>query len=435
MTGGIDLFDLIARLSGEKGKRWLLVGVMGVWLAAGCRQQPVQSYAPTASAPPAQATTPPLRPSGHSYLPVITQPLMIPTQLASLDWYHPTQVVVNPINENVYIINGFGSVYVSLTRGIERIANTRVEGFRISALALDQAHDLLYVGSVMEVNQKPVNRISIVQADRLIGAVDIPSSSVYDMAIDDRTNLVYVAGADPPHITGDEIAGYIYVLDKDEIIDTIHLGNHVPRQLYFDSPSGLLYVGGYRWVHDPTLGTIGHIDVIENLQLINQMELGQAVEGLILDPQSGDLFVDLAPAYINNEPQDNLGIFRDGELLATTSIEHYNGTIKMVHPHTNELVVSGTNDTWVYQRQPDNTFLLDREFQIKPGSHLRGIDPVSGNLYYVRFNHNETVVYHDSELLAAFSGGYPWQLGINPNNGWVYVSNTEGHTVSVLGYE
>ncbi len=414
------------------GKRWLLVGVMGVWLAAGCRQQPVQSYAPTASAlpapAPAQATTPPLRPSGHSYLPVITQPLMIPTQLASLDWYHPTQVVVNPINENVYIINGFGSVYVSLTRGIERIANTRVEGSNVRALALDAQNDFLYVATEYE------EIVSIVQADRLIGTVDIPSFFVYDMAIDDRTNLVYVAGNDPPHITGDEIAGYIYVLDKDEIIDTIHLGNHVPRQLYFDSPSGLLYAGGYRKNDDPYSST-GTVDIIEGTQVIKQFEIGREINRFIPEQHTNDIYVDMRPLDLNNELQDNLGIFRDGELLATTSIEHYNGTIKMAHPHTNELVVSGTNDTWVYQRQPDNTFLLDREFQIKPGSHLRGIDPVSGNLYYVRFNHNETVVYHDSELLAAFSGGYPWQLGINPNNGWVYVSNTEGHTVSVLGYE
>ena len=388
-----------------------------------------QTVAPTVlSSLPATTTR-------QSYLPILTRPTKIPSQLASLDWYHPTYVAINPHNEHVYIINGFGNVYVSLTRGLERIANTQVDGFRISAYVLDAENDLFYVGTVVEVNQAPLNQVSIVQADQLIGEIDIPSHSVYDMVVDTHTNLVYLAGADPPHITGGEIAGYIYVLDRDVIVKTIELGNHVPRHLHFDAENSLLYVGGYRKNDDPDNTTMGTIDIIRDLQLINQLEIGKNVRGFIPNQQNSDLYVDLRPLYLNHEDQDSLAILRNGNVIASTFIEQYNGTDKMVHPHTNELYVSWPGLVWVYQRQADNSFLLEREFSVEPSSYLRAIDPVSGNLYFVRFYHNETVVYHDAELLATFPGGYPWQLGVNPNNGWVYVSNTEGNTVSVLGYE
>ena len=295
----------------------------------------------------------------QSYLPILTRPTMIPSQLASLD-YHPTYVAINPYNEHVYIINGFGNVYVSLTQGLERIANTQVDGFRISAYALDAENDLLYVGTVVEVNQAPLNRVSIVQADQLIGTVEIPVDTIHDMVVDSQTNLVYVAGKDPPIVTGGEIAGYIYVLDRDVIVKRIELGNHVPHHLHFDAENSLLYAGGYRKNDDPDNTTIGTVDVIQNWQLINQLEVGQSVNGLISEQDTSDLYVDLSPLFQNGEPQDNLAIMRNGTLLATTFIEHYYATINIVHPHTNEMyMASPAGGVWVYQRQADNSFLLD----------------------------------------------------------------------------
>ena len=105
-----------------------------------------QTVAPTVlSSLPATTTR-------QSYLPILTRPTMIPSQLASLEWYHPTYVAINPHNEPVYIINGFGNVYVSLTRGLERIANTPVKGSNVRALALDEANDLLYVATAYTVS-------------------------------------------------------------------------------------------------------------------------------------------------------------------------------------------------------------------------------------------------------------------------------------------
>jgi YVTN family beta-propeller protein len=63
------------------------------------------------------------------------------------------------------------------------------------------------------------------------------------------------------------------------------------------------------------------------------------------------------------------------------------------------------------------------------------IDPLTGNVYVANFDGNSVTTIHGTEVLTTTQvGWYPYGIGINPTNGWVYVANINDGTVSVLGY-
>lgn len=63
------------------------------------------------------------------------------------------------------------------------------------------------------------------------------------------------------------------------------------------------------------------------------------------------------------------------------------------------------------------------------------IDSLTGNVYVADFRTDMVTVIHDTEVITTFDvGWYPYGIGVNPANGWVYVSNTNDDSVTVLGF-
>jgi YVTN family beta-propeller protein len=64
------------------------------------------------------------------------------------------------------------------------------------------------------------------------------------------------------------------------------------------------------------------------------------------------------------------------------------------------------------------------------------IDPLTGNVYVADFRTNTVTLIRNTEVITTFDvGWYPYGIGVNPANGWVYVSNSNDDTVTILGYQ
>ena len=59
----------------------------------------------------------------------------------------------------------------------------------------------------------------------------------------------------------------------------------------------------------------------------------------------------------------------------------------------------------------------------------------SGYVYVADFRTNTVTVIRDTKVITTFDvGWYPYGIGVNPANGWVYVSNSNDSTATILGY-
>ena len=64
------------------------------------------------------------------------------------------------------------------------------------------------------------------------------------------------------------------------------------------------------------------------------------------------------------------------------------------------------------------------------------IDPLTGNVYVADFWYSTVTVIHGTEILTTLeTGWYSYDIGVNPANGRVYISNTNEGTVTVLGFQ
>ncbi|OQY48339.1 MAG: hypothetical protein B6242_02605 [Anaerolineaceae bacterium 4572_78] len=64
------------------------------------------------------------------------------------------------------------------------------------------------------------------------------------------------------------------------------------------------------------------------------------------------------------------------------------------------------------------------------------IDPLTENVYVTSIYADVLTAIQGTEVLTTYKTGWlPFGIGVNPANGWVYVSNTNDHSVTILGFE
>lgn len=370
--------------------------------------------------------------SEKSFLPIVTRPAQIPEIIATLDWFQPTEIKVNPQNGNIYIVNGQGNVFVSLTQGIERVSNTQIAGSRFISFALDEERDLLYVGTHFD------NIVSILKNGELVVEIELPSDKISDIFVDPATHRTYIVGDDSPVTTGNTNKGYVFVVEDTRLINTISLGSNIPKFIERNPTNGNLYIGGSRRVsNDPENSRIGTIDIIDGQKRIELIEVGASIFNLAFAPSGIDLYAFHSARYVNGETQGSLSIIRNDAVVQTIDAGNPTGvTNHAFHPLTQEYQILAPGLVIMYESKPDGTIIERERLELREGSRPQAFDPVTGNLYVTRHQYNQVDIYNGSKLFETIEvGQYPWRLAINPTNGWVYVSNSEGNTVTVLGYK
>jgi YVTN family beta-propeller protein len=368
----------------------------------------------------------------NTFLPIVINPPIAPSLIATIALpLHPHGIVINPETGKVYIRAGY--THVAILTGTDLIELLQLEGANADQMALDVSDNILYVVHAVQ-GQKS---ITVIQDDQIVTRLDIPLDQIRDLAIHPDTHELNITG----YITTPEegFRAKLVVMNKSEILNVVDLGKMVPNRIVIDPIFEQIYIGGYRIAEDGSLTTIGTFIIMEEGSQLEQLDLGQSVEDIAIDPNTGNTYATYIPAYANGTADGDLSLFRDGNLITTIQVAqgHTVADSLRIHPITSNLyaldpanwqvsVISNTND----QLEVIGTA------PVGSGAVHIALDPMTGNGYVANFNDDTVSVLHGPQTIATINvGWYPFGLAVNPRNGWVYVSNTNDGTVSVLGYD
>lgn len=319
----------------------------------------------------------------------------------------PGTVAVNPQTGYVYILNPAN--HVGVFQGIEQVASLEI-GRRPSAVAIDENGGWVYV--VSEYGDS----VAAIRETELMATLPTAGRRPLDVAIEQESGWAYVVSGYEPVEGSTAVEGNVTVIHGTEIIGTILLGRVLATRTIVNS-NGYVYVGAVG----------GEIVIIKDLQEIARYEATSRIEAMVANAQTGDVYV-LDGQWLYR--------FSDDQLMDTARIGFGNDYLRnmKVHPLTGDLYIVN----WGEQTEA----LVVRDFQVigrapvGPGGLKMTIDPLTGNVYVADFWSDMVTVINGTEIVATFEvGWYPYGIGVNPANGWVYVSNTNDHTITVLGFQ
>ena len=345
----------------------------------------------------------------------------IPVVLAEIPLYpgHPVEVAVNPRTGYVYITNEYGD-YVFVLSELEQIAALRTGGEKADALAVDEERGWVYV-----VN-KGSDSVTVIRGTEVITTVEAAGREPFDVAVEPREGWAYVVSGYsklPPRGERPAVEGNVTVISGTRIIGVVSLGQVVAKHVVVDPTSGYVYVGGF--TGNITDGFSGEVIVIQGMEEIARFEAGVSINTMDVNPRTGDVYVTGSDLKLYQ--------FRRAELIATTQVAEGNGSI------LNMCVNPITGDVYLVNKGLEVIVVRDMEVvgRISGGRSLlrMAVDP-AGNVYVADFRTNLVTVIHNTEVITTFDvGWYPYGIGVNPANGWIYVSNTNDDTVTILGYQ
>lgn len=338
-----------------------------------------------------------------------TAPPRIPEKLAEIpfDPGHPVEVAVNPHTGYVYITNLHG-YHTGVLRGLEQVATLQT-GEHANALAVDEKNGWVYV-----VNEYS-DSVTVIQDTEIITTLEAAGRQPRDVAVEPHSGWAYVVSGHKKETDGIKrtVEGNVTVISGTQKIGVIPLGDVLAIHVAANPVNGYVYVG--------CVG--GDIVVVDGMKVIARLSVKSTVKAIDVDPRNGDVCI------LNGS---RLFLVRGIEVIDQTKLgESVVFRNMRVHP------ISGD----VYAVDFTGEVVVVRDMQIvghipvKPGALKMAIDPLTGNVYVASFEYDTVAVIHGTELLTTFDvGWYPYGIGVNPANGWVYVSNSNANTVTVLGF-
>ncbi len=323
-------------------------------------------------------------------------------------------VAVNPRTEYVYI---GGSSHVTILKGTEIINVVETKGIAVVSMAVDEINGWVYA-----VNEYTDN-VTVMRGTEVVGVVPTIGKSPWGVAVEPKSGFAYIVSMYKSRPLR-EVEGNILVISGPRIIDNIKFSDFFPTQVLADPITGLVYALG-----------IGKIVIIKGLEEIARYNFQVGQMATDVNKRTGEVFL------ITNEI---LYRFREGKLLDSVSLPKNLGVREriLVHPITNAVYIPHSGYTRAQSRilVVKDMKILDDLFVSSPSAlYALAVDPLTENVYAADFgdeiNANSVSVINGTQILKTFEvGEHPYNIGVNPVNGWVYVSNINDGTVTILGY-
>jgi DNA-binding beta-propeller fold protein YncE len=357
----------------------------------------------------------------------MTQPVVISTPSAPIvlktipikaDAYNSVaRLAVNPRSGNVYLSLG---THVTILNGIDIVADIPTGQLWAEDIAVDSVNDWDYV-----VNQNS-DSVTVMQGTRVIQNVALSGSDPWAVAVVPDSQWAYIVSTHATRVDGKlgKVEGNIMVLLGPNIITNINVGALQLTHVVADPIYGYVYVGDAG----------GDVIVLKGLQEVARFSgvlsagYGASVQAMDADTRPGEVYVVDSSKTIRK--------FKEGKLVSSVQIGNPNDTTwtaMRVHPQSGNIyLVASRSNT----RQA--VVLRDgKEIAHLPVGHFPldlKIDPFTGNVYISNFYDGTVTAINGIEELDTITIGlHASAIGINPNNGWVYVVDTLQQTVSVLG--
>jgi YVTN family beta-propeller protein len=321
----------------------------------------------------------------------------------------PGTVAVNSQTGYVYILNPAN--HVGIFQGLEQVASIEI-GRRPSAVAVDENGGWVYV--VSEYGDS----VAVIRETELMATLPTAGRRPLDVAIEPESGWAYVVSGYEPVEGSTVVEGNVTVIHGTEIIGRIPLGRVLAKYVVADPKTGYVYIGGIS----------GSVIVIRQLEEIARYEVTNSINAMSVNPNTGDVYVTGADLQLHH--------FKGGEFISTIGVGEGNASIRniKVHPLTGDVYL-------IYWGQQTEAVIIRDGVEIGrapvgPGGLKMAIDPLTGNVYVTDFWSDIVTAINGTEVMATFEvGWYPYGVGVNPANGWVYVSNTNDHTVTILGFQ
>jgi YVTN family beta-propeller protein len=204
---------------------------------------------------------------------------------------------------------------------------------------------------------------------------------------------------EPYGVAFNPVNGYVYVSDLDSKVQIINGSQEVTTLNLFDPVTGKGAGSMQPIVADPLTGLVyaasweyGRLYVIEDTHVTASVQIGWGPVNMALDSVRGLLYV--AHSEPNADYPHDISVV-DLDTLNVTFIDAIPGQI-----NTSRDVV---------------------------------VDPISGLAYVTNPDRDTVTVVQGTNVAATIAVGEgPWGIGINPNNGYVFVTNRYSNDVSIL---
>ncbi len=381
--------------------------------------------------------------SGESdlYLPAIAAPPAVPELIEIIPLTgqpEPDGVLVNSKTNQVYVLEGMRVALIEGTQLIKEIPLPRpVLSGRV---ALDEENNRFYVSYGIQTEE---NVITVIEGGDKVTHIPLPYVDVRSMAIHPETQELYLTGSYW------EDGAYAYseliVVKENEIVSRLNIDRNTAQYLIIDTLHNYIYIGGMAAHPEREFEGIGVIKVIQNNELIKTLTMGQNIYDMAIDTATGEVLVVISANYSHEENGpgarlEDTAIVNKGDVMLMQNLGGQGnvGASQIIqYPYKENFFYLLSNRVVIGQRTEDGLIVVD---EIGAGSILGHVSPSafdleSGNLYQVNYYEDAVSVINGTENIGTIAvGGGPMGLAVNPNNGWVYVGNNRGWSVSILGY-
>lgn len=373
------------------------------------------------------------------YLPTILSTPKAPELLETIPLnQNPKQVLVNAKLNKVYVLGGN---YVLVLQGTELVDRIALGGFDTRQMVLDEERDIIYVPHDLSDSEEKV--ITVIHNGEVEVQIPLPDVKVIDMAIHPETHDLYLSGMTRDGY--DYVYSELIVIRDNEIVSRLNIDRNVPDHLVIDSVNDYIYVAGTAAHPEIEFEIIGVIKVVQENEVIDTLTIGQGVLDMALDENTGDVLVINGANYNNEEGfpgtrLEDAAILDKGEIVHTQNVGGQGNVVHfhiVPHPLIPGFFYIDAGDKILAGQRSEEQLEVIAEIEVgRPGQNPPyAFDPNTGNFYRANYQDDSVSVIQGTENIATIPVGYhPMGIAVNPNDGWVYVANNDGASVSVLAY-
>lgn len=317
--------------------------------------------------------------SGPAYLPVQLAPVPTPTPGPPPQFVQnievptascPNNAAFNPFSGLLYVTNNFSN-NVSIFKDRQHLGDIPT-GKWPSGVAVDPSSSRAWVANLH-------SGVSVLDGVNQIGFVP-PAFEPYGVAYNPVNDLVYVSDLDSK----------VQIIRDGAEVTTLQLTDPVTgggagwmRPILVDPRTGLVYTASWDF---------GHLYVIRNTEVIAAVRVGWGPLNMALDEARGLLYI------AHSEPSPD-------------------------YPHDISVVDVATLQVTFVNTTPG---AINRARDV-------AVDRHSGLAYVTNPDTDNVTVLRGTQVLGKLSvGDRPWGIGINPNDGTVFVANRTAGSLSIL---
>lgn len=321
-------------------------------------------------------------------------------------------VAVDPCTGYAYVA---GSAHLTILKGADVIGELPIAVNDFRTMAIDETRGLLYISN------RDSDNVTVVRGIEQIGVVPTVGTDPSGVAVEPHSGFAYITSGYKGRPLGN-IEGNILVISGTQVIDNIKLGQVFAEHVVADPLSGLVYVSAAHKVL-----------VLKDLHEIARYDLEVWVDSLDVNPRTGEVYA---------LTHGTLYRFKDGRLIDSVFLVKNMGNVAPIHvnpvtgavyvPHTGHDITEGR--VVVVQNMR-----VIGDVQVGSRAALAP-DPLTGIVYAANYegdgpNGNTVMAIDGTKVIATIKvGWHPYKIALNPANGWVYVSNSNDGTVTILGY-